>query len=42
MRPLFWCALCLLALTTLSACANSYDDFAYPGKLTIRGRNSSL
>jgi hypothetical protein len=33
MRRLFWCALCLLALTTLGACVNNYDDFVYPGKL---------
>jgi hypothetical protein len=30
---LFWCALCLLALTTLGGCVNSYNDFVYPGKL---------
>jgi hypothetical protein len=33
MRRLFWCALCLLALTMLGACVNTYDDFVYPGKL---------
>jgi hypothetical protein len=33
MKRLALVALCLLALTTLGACVNSYNDLVYPGKL---------
>lgn len=33
MKQFAFLALCLLALTALSGCVNTFDDFVYPGKL---------